>query len=48
MLRHYPAETQELTLLLELIKNYAGACRSREPRRVQKVFAESLLSILVC
>ncbi len=32
---------------MELVTGYTGACRAREPRRLQKVFAESLLTIIV-
>lgn len=47
MFKHYGPEAQEYTFLFELIKGFAVACRSREPRRLQKVFAESILSIII-
>ena len=47
MLRFYPNDRQEFAQLHDIIKSYAASCYAKEPRRVQKVFLESLVQILI-
>ena len=47
MFKHYGPDSQEFELLIDLVRSYTAACRQREPRRVQKVFAESIINVLV-
>jgi hypothetical protein len=47
MFRHFPYERQEFALLHDIVRSYALACYAKEPKRLQKVFLESLASTLI-
>lgn len=47
MFRHFPNERQEFALLHQIVRDYALACYAKEPKRLQKVFLESLAGTLI-
>lgn len=47
MLRFYPHDRQEFSQLHDILKGYAAICYSKEPKRMQKVFLESLVQLLI-